>query len=141
MADFNIAIKDTLTKEGAYNKKLGYVNDPRDRGGETVAGIARKFWGHLPLWKIVDSYKKHPRFPFILKDDKELWLQILAFYKKEFWDRIGGDSIDSQSIADMILGSGVHEGFVPAIKRAEIIVGIEPTGKFSEELKDKLNAL
>lgn len=141
MADYQLAIKDTLQAEGAFNSKFGYVNDKDDAGGETVAGVARKFHSLWEGWKIVDSLKKHPRFPYNLKESKELNELVISFYKHEFWDKIGGDNIKSQNIASMLLKSAVHEGVVPAIKRAESIVGIERTGKTSEELENKLNSL
>lgn len=141
MADYKIAIKDTLQAEGAYNSKFGYVNDKDDSGGETVAGVARKFHPLWEGWKIIDSLKKHPRFPYNLKDSSELNELVISFYKHEFWDKIGGDLINSQNIANMLLKSAVHEGFVSAIKRAESIVGLERTGKISEDLRNKLNSL
>lgn len=141
MADYFKAISDTLLKEGAYNDKLGYVNDPDDRGGETVAGIARKFWGNLGLWNIVDLLKKEATFPYNLKKNEILIQQIMTFYKKEFWDKIGGDKIKSEFIADKLLKSAVHEGFKPAIKRAEMLVGLAETGVITDELIKRLNNL
>ncbi len=36
------AIYFLLEKEGAFNGRGGYVNDPKDRGGETKYGISKR---------------------------------------------------------------------------------------------------
>ena len=141
MANYFQAVNKSLVKEGAMNSKLGYNNTSGDKGGETVAGIARNFWGQLDLWLIVDSLKSHPKFPYVLKTNALLIQKIMTFYKKEFWDKIGGDGIKSQNIAELILDSAINEGISPAIKRAENICGLKITGKFSENLIKKLNSL
>lgn len=35
----------------------GYVNDPQDKGGETIFGISRRYWPQLSLWAAVDELK------------------------------------------------------------------------------------
>ena len=58
---FQHAIHFVLDKEGGLRPDMGYVNDPKDRGGETKAGISKRAYpnediknlttrsGHLPL--------------------------------------------------------------------------------------------
>ena len=65
----------------------------------------------------------------------------MSFYRDNFWNKVGGDFIDDQDIADMLVDAAVNEGIKPAVKRAQKIVGIAQTGEFSEELKTKLNSL
>ena len=139
MADFNISIKDTLTHEG-ININMGYVNDPSDRGGETIAGIARKFHPNDPIWALVDNAKKG-NFPKNLKDIPNILDGIKAFYKVNYWDKVCGDRLKSQNIANMLFDTAVLEGYTAAIKRAQSIVGITANGVMSEELVTKLNAL
>jgi lysozyme family protein len=141
MADYVKSISKVLRREGALDAKLGYVNDKTDRGGETVAGIARNFHPSWGGWVVVDGHKAHPNFPKILKTDENLVQLIMSFYKREFWDKISGDEMKSQTIAELIIDTAVLEGFVPAIKRAENITGIPTTGKISELLIRKLNSL
>jgi lysozyme family protein len=126
MADYLIAIKPVLAVEG------GYANDPNDRGGETFRGIARKFWTNWGGWKYVD-----------VKDFKNPILNdlVMSFYKVNFWNPIGGDKINSQPIANILVDSAVNEGISPAIKRAEVIVGLPETGHISDTLINKLNSL
>ena len=139
MADFNISVKDTLTHEG-ININMGYVNDPSDRGGETIAGIARKFHPNDPIWALVDRAKKG-NFPQNLKDIPNILDGIKAFYKANYWDKVCGDRLKSQNIANILFDTAVLEGYTAAIKRAQNIVGVTPNGVMSEELITKLNAL
>jgi lysozyme family protein len=135
MANYNSSIKKILKHEG------GYVNDPVDNGGETYKGIARKFWPKWIGWKFVDAQRNEKNFPKILYTISGLNDMVFAFYKTNFWDKIGGDAIESQEIADLLVDSAVNEGIVPAIKRAEAIVGLTVTGKISDDLIKKINAL
>ena len=139
MADFNISIKDTLVREG-INTNMGYVNDPIDRGGETIAGIARKFHPSYPIWLLVDNAKKG-NFPQNLKDIPNILDSIKSFYKKNYWDKVCGDELKSQKIANILFDTAVLEGHTAAIKRAQNIVGLTANGVMSEELLTKLNAL
>jgi len=142
MAKYIEAISDTLLAEGAFNNSLGYVNDKDDRGGETVAGIARRFHPFWEGWALVDYHKKKkPNFPFSLKHDEKLIQLVMAFYKPEFWDKIDGDHLSDQDIASMLLKEAVLSGTVSAVKRAESIVGMSKTGLVTNELIKRLNAL
>ena len=139
MADFNISVKDTLVREG-INTNMGYVNDPTDRGGETIAGIARKFHPSDPIWKVVDNAKKG-NFPQNLKDISGILDKIKDFYRVNYWNKVHGDELKSQNIANILFDTAVLEGYTAAIKRAQNIVGLTANGVMSEELLTKLNAL
>lgn len=142
MADFLKAIGSVLTAEGySENKRTGYTDDPQDRGGETVAGIARNFWPKEPIWGVVDRAKKESGFPKNLSNNPNLHPQVLSFYKTKFWDKVSGDTIKNQSIASLLMDSAVNEGITPAIKRAQSIVGLPATGIADKSLTDKLNSL
>lgn len=136
MANFKISIPKVLKYEG------GYVNDPNDNGGETYKGISRKFWPKWEGWVIIDKYKKSKvNFPKVLDSDNKLQDLILTFYKTNFWDKIGGDKINNQSIADLMFDGAINEGISPVIKRSEANVGLNGTGKVSDELIKRLNSL
>lgn len=135
MADFKKAIEKILLSEG------GYSHDPNDSGGETYKGISRKFWPDWSGWRLVDQHKADTEFPKVLSKDVYLQDLVVSFYKKNFWDKIGGDFIDSQSVAGLLVDSAVNEGITPAIKRAQEIVGLPQTGKITDELVQKLNML
>ena len=139
MADFNISVKDTLVHEG-INTNMGYVNDPTDRGGETIAGIARKFHPNDPIWALVDSAKKG-NFPQNLKDIPGILDKIKDFYRANYWNKVNGDELKSQKIANILFDTAVLEGYTAAIKRAQGIVGETQNGIMTQELINKLNSL
>jgi lysozyme family protein len=143
MANFKFAITETLASEGFIAKygKLGYVNDPDDNGGETIAGIARRFWPKYSIWTVVDSYKKLPNFPHNMSESNILPTLVELFYKTYFWDKIKGDAMSNQDIAALLVDKCVLEGIVPAIKRAQSIVHLPETGVVTDELINLLNSL
>jgi len=143
MANFDKAIDPVLESEGYRQKfgKAGYVNDPDDTGGETIAGISRKNWPNEVIWLYIDTAKKQPGFPGALAANLNVRALILDFYHRYFWNPIMGDDIKNQDIADLLVDKAVLEGISPAIARAEEIVGLPKTGKVSAELITKLNLL
>jgi lysozyme family protein len=142
MADYKHAIAKVLPFEGyILNKKVGYVNDKDDSGGETIGGIAFNFWPEWGGWPIIHSAKKLHGFPGNLVGNMQLYGLLLDFYKKNFWDKIGGDFIASQTIGNNLVDSAVNEGIKPAIKRAQSIVLLAQTGIVTPELVTKLNLL
>lgn len=135
MADYRHSIAKVLVTEG------GYVNDPDDAGGETYKGIARNFWHNWVGWQFIDGAKYNPTWSKCLNAIPQLQVAVFEFYKENFWDKVGGDQIASQTIADNLVDSAVNEGIKPAVKRAQAIIGMEQTGVVSEELVTKLNSL
>jgi len=135
MADFKHSILKVLKTEG------GYVNDPDDSGGETYKGIARNFWKNWPGWPIIDHAKGDEEFPNSLSFIELLQNAVISFYKANFWDKVGGDGLSDQSIADMLVDSAVNEGVKPAVKRAQGIAGLPVTGIIDSELVKRLNSM
>lgn len=140
MANFDIAIKDTLINEG-ISKNMGYVNDQNDHGGETIAGIARKFHPNDPIWTLVDNAKKSNNFPSNLKDIPNILNTIKSFYRINYWYKVRGDELKNQNIANLLMDKAVLEGYISAIKRAQGIVGYPQNGIMDAGLINKLNAL
>jgi lysozyme family protein len=135
MADYKHAIAKVLLTEG------GYVNDSTDAGGETYKGIARNFWPKWTGWAVIDAAKRSPDFPANLKPRNILGDAVMNFYHTNFWDKVGGDQIASQTIADMLVDSAVNEGIKPAVKRAQVIVGLAQSGIVDSELVKRLNSM
>lgn len=132
-AKFEIALKLTLEVEGKY------VNDPADVGGETYKGIARKKNPKWEGWVIIDSFKTNPNFPGNLEANKNLQKLIPVFYRKNYWNRIKGDRIKSQEIANQLFGTAVNMGVVPAIRIMQNACGAKPTGKMDDATLNALN--
>lgn len=111
MADFSLAIKKVLTDEGG----MIWTNRTGDRGGETFAGISRKFHAKTAanLWKAVDAAKGYSNFPEVLGRDamqRSLRPLVEEFYCNAFWVPLGLDRIGEQSIAQEILDIAVNCG-------------------------------
>lgn len=105
MADFSIAYKITMKHEG------GYVNHPSDRGGESYAGISRKYYPTWNGWLLVDRYKRLDNFPSNLEGNEAIKEQVFSFYKKHFWDVNKLDQINDQNIANEMFDTGVNMGY------------------------------
>ena len=101
MADYATAHGRTDVREG------GYANNLDDRGGETYRGVSRRWHPKEDIWAIIDSYKGMPGFPGTLDSDPKLPGLVDDFYEREFWDRIHGDEISSQVIADELFDTAV----------------------------------
>ena len=104
MAIFLPAYKATNKAEG------GYVNDPKDNGGETYKGIARNKNPKWEGWPLIDSYKKKANFPANLEADQSLQDMKLAFYKSKVWDELCLDKVNDQNIALELYDTGTNMG-------------------------------
>jgi len=131
MADFTPAFEKTIANEGGYI--LHEVSG--DKGGLTYAGIAENYHPDWEGWQLL---KNDP-------DSPKIEPMVRSFYKKQFWDKVKGDDIASQKIADSLFDFSVNTGVRTASKLAQIVVNAAADGiigrnstaalnKFSEEL-------
>jgi lysozyme family protein len=118
MADFKVAYDKLSIYEG------GYSNYVSDTGGETYRGVARNYHPNWGGWAIVDANRSNPDFPKCLDDIPELQNLILAFYRIEFWDKIKGDDIINQSIADELFEQAVNLGIKKAVEFVQMSINI-----------------
>lgn len=92
MADFEKAVEKTLGEEG------GYVNDPKDRGGETKFGISKR------------------QYPNV--DIENLTLEkAISIYRRDYWGKYG--EVKSQEIAEKLFDISVNAGCATANKIAQ----------------------
>lgn len=115
MANFELTIPFTHEKEG------GFVHDPDDAGGATNMGVT------LKTYAAYCKRKGYPR-PTIerLKNlSEEKWQDIM---RTLYWDVIGGDRIQSQSVALAIYDWAVHSGTPTAVKHVQRILGVNSDG-------------
>ena len=114
MADFNIAFKRTIFKEG------GYVNDKDDAGGETYMGISRIVYPDLDMWKIIDRVKKYcvdtPDINKELKSNDELTEYIKKFYETNYWRPFNLYNQQNQRLANQIFDTAVNMGIAKTKK-------------------------
>ena len=114
MADFNPAFERMIADEGGFQ----LTNIPGDRGGMTYAGIARNANPQWAGWNLVDRQEM----------GGQLTSMVREFYRTNYWDRIRGDELRSQEIAETIFNFGVNTGVGTAIKLAQVIVKAVPDG-------------
>lgn len=97
---FQDALSNTLGYEG------GASDSPYDNGGATIYGISSKAWpdDYAQVKSLVDAGNV---------DDAQTYRD--NFYKKNFWDKIGGDNLspDMQKVA---FDTAVNNGVTPAKK-------------------------
>lgn len=125
MANFEEAFKLTERNEG------GYANNPNDRGGETYAGIARKYWPNWSGWLIIDDYKQKNGLKGIntyLKANQVIQCAIKHFYEQNFWDVNKLDLIKDQQLANNIYDFGVNAGIDKAAKTLQKVIGVTQDG-------------
>ena len=108
MANFDKAFKKIIANEG------GYVNDKDDKGGETFMGITRKNHPNLVIWKIIDDYidmynSTHGLLKYI-KNNEAAMTSIKSVYKKQYWDKLLLDKVNSQSIANELFDDCINRG-------------------------------
>jgi lysozyme family protein len=119
MADFSLAIKKTLEKEGGSK----ITNDPIDRGGLTKYGISQRAYPSLNIAQLTES-------------------QADGIYKKDYWDPVRGDDIKNQIVAENIFDSAVNMGVKTASRLAQSCLEIEPAdGNIGEQSLVKINSV
>jgi lysozyme family protein len=127
MANFEQAFEKMIRDEGGF--VLHTV--PGDTGGMTYAGIARNKNPNWPGWTLLDHNENSPLLTGMVRN----------FYKVEFWDRIRGDDIANQTVAENIFNFSVNTGLSVAIKLAQLIVGTTPDGAIGPKTIEKLNTV
>jgi lysozyme family protein len=122
MADFSKAFELMIAHEG------GYVNDPDDPGGETYKGVARKIFSKWTGWTTIDILKRQPDFPANLDKSEDLQSSVADFYQVNFWDKMNGDQILNQEVANSIFDFGVNAGSGTSSSLAQMVVGVKSDG-------------
>lgn len=110
MADFKKYAPKLLQLEG------GYTNHPEDQGGPTCKGIT------------LNTYKAYCGQEKTIKDLQNMsygtWESIM---KDLYWDKVKGDEIENQSLAELIADWCVNSGNV-SIRKVQEIAGCKPDG-------------
>jgi len=124
MAKATDAINRVIYIEG------GFVNNPADKGGPTKYGITQavydKFIGRKSS---IDEIKNMPIG------------NAVAIYKKNYWDKIRGDEINSYAVAYAIFDQAVNWGLDKAIKRTQRVLNEPETGTLTNAQLSLLNSV
>jgi lysozyme family protein len=126
MADFQPAFEVMIRNEG------GYVNHTvaGDRGGQTFAGVARKFHSDWQGWVLIDANDM---------ENPQLTVYVLVFYKEKFWDKLKCDDIPNQRVATTLFDFAVNAGVRTAAKLAQLTIGATPDGIIGSKSVAKLS--
>ncbi len=92
---------------------LKLTNRKADLGKETYAGISRKHFPNLGIWKEIDRIKKNfpqKQWNRLLKVDTIIQSEVKSFYKKKFWDAARLDEVKDYDVCHEIFDSYVNIG-------------------------------
>lgn len=111
--------------------------------GLTFFGIYQSAHPTLSIWNTINQVLKSESDtkkagPILIKDS-ELLKQVNIFYKKEFWDKMRLDEINSQHIANEIFIFGVNVNWKIAIKEAQKLIGVATDGIIGTQTLKALN--
>ena len=123
MADFEQAFLHLMKEEG-----LVLSDHKADKGGQTYAGIARKFHPDWTGWEYIDAGTTPPTQ--LVRD----------FYHVEYWMRVKGDQITDQKVATVLFGQYVNMGG-NAIKLAQTVAGVIADGRIGEKTLAAINKM
>lgn len=103
--NYRDAILKTIEHEGGAK----ITDNPLDAGGLTKYGISQR------------------SYPTI--DIRNLTLEnAISIYKRDYWDRVGGDLIKSYAIAFALFDQAVNRGVTTSVKQAQRILGVTADG-------------
>ncbi|MDH5445591.1 MAG: N-acetylmuramidase [Gammaproteobacteria bacterium] len=103
MADFEAAVTKTLIHEGGSR----ITDDPDDRGGLTKYGISQRSYPNVDIRNLTEQQAKD-------------------IYKRDYWDKVKGDDINSQEIAENLFDTAVNMGPKAASRLAQMALELEP---------------
>jgi lysozyme family protein len=100
--DFDVAMQLIKRLEG------GYVNDSKDKGGETKFGISKNAYPDLDIANL--TYR-----------------EAVAIYRRDYWDTIRGDDLPP-AVALIVFDHAVNAGVSVAAKLLQDLVGVSQDG-------------
>ena len=119
MADFNQAIVKTLAREGGAT----FTDGGADRGGATKYGISQRAYPTLDIRNLSEQ-------------------QAREVYKRDYWDRVAGDALQSQLVAENIFDTAVNMGVRTAAKLAQLCAEVSPAdGVMGAQSVQAINAV
>lgn len=102
MTSFEIVIERVFMDEG------GYINDPKDPGGETNFGISKRSYPTIEIKNLTRE-------------------QAAAIYKRDFWDPIQLDNAPF-GIAEQLMDFAVNSGISTSVRALQRAVGVADDG-------------
>lgn len=101
--------------------EAGYVNNPKDPGGETNFGIAKRSYPNVDIKNLTRDQAK-------------------AIYKRDFWDAIQCDKLPAV-VAVQVFDAAVNSGSVNAVRWLQRALGINADGVLGSKTIDSANGM
>lgn len=108
----------------------GFVNDPDDSGGATNLGVT--------IATFRAYYGKQKTTEDLIHMTMGQWEHI---FKTGYWDKILGDGIRSQSVANIIVDWCWMSGVKRVIKKVQKLLGVKADGIFGPKTLEALNSV
>ena len=133
-----------------YKLEFSNENDVLERNatedGWTFMGIYQGAFPQLDLWKVIRQKMQQYNGDMalvsdMLYDNELLEEMTVALYKKEYWDKMKLDEVNSQKIADEIFIFGVNVGLASAIRVAQRACGAIADGVLGPKTIKALNEI
>ncbi|MGL5369853.1 MAG: glycoside hydrolase family 108 protein [Plesiomonas shigelloides] len=119
--DFKHAIQFVLDKEGGLRPDMGYVNDPKDMGGETKAGISKR------------AYPK--------EDIKKLTMERIVFlYHRDYWRQAYCAELPP-GISLAVFDGAVQHGWMTSVKMLQEVMGVKADGIIGPKTKAAISSM
>jgi lysozyme family protein len=118
MANFDLAVTKTLLREGGSK----ITRTPGDNGGTTKYGISKRAYPGVDIENL----------------DEEKAKQI---YKADYWEKVSGDQIVEQIIAEEIFDTAVNMGVKSAVKLVQLTLNLVPDGSFGPKSLAAVNGV
>lgn len=137
MADFKLYAPEIRESEGFFSWDEG------DSGGLTIWGLIYSSDKSWEGWKIILPYLNDlsplAKLEVIFKDitkrkqfktsllnqlipyKEKLWQLAIPFYKQKYWDKVDGDNIENQELANQIVDEAINAGIGTALKELKNI--------------------
>lgn len=124
MGEFDRALAKVLVHEG------GYVNHPKDPGGETNQGVTRR---------VYDDYRRSMRLPVqsvknMTKAERD------SIYRMRYWSLIKGDSLPP-GVSYVVFDGAVNSGVSQAAKWLQRALGVKADGVIGPGTLDALRGV
>ena len=142
MSRFNKAMEILkLVEHSNRNDKLLHKN--KGENGLTFFGIYQSAHPNLRIWKTINRYLEiEPdikKCSLLLSNVSDLKDEVYKFYKREFWDKMQLDRVNSSHICNEMFIFGVNVGYVTCIKETQKLLGVTADGIIGNITLGKLN--
>ncbi len=118
--DFQISFDKALPSEGLIS------NNKSDHRGFTYKDISRVKHPAWPGWEIIGSIYRSTDIQSVhlLNKNTALQNEVKEFYRTEFWNKIKGDILPSQLIADELFESSINLGVPVASEFLQLTINL-----------------